>query len=87
MNFTAAVPQPEDGFDAMEKMFLRKLVIDMYKKIKDPEDKFILIAVKEMGYSERDVGEMINKNQSAISNHIKKIREELKLSGICEGYI
>ena len=74
MKFPYPVPEPPDGFTSMEKRFLRDMVISLYSILPTPEDKFIIIAVHEMGYSQDDVGHMLGKSQVMVSNRLKTIK-------------
>ena len=70
-------PAPSDGWEPYEKMFLRAIVVTMYCKLKDPIDKFILIAKFESGYVEQEIARMVKMSQPAVNKRIKKIRQVL----------
>jgi hypothetical protein len=79
MTFPITLPEPEDGWEKFEKVFLKQTVIQIYKCLRSPTDKFILIAIKEMGYPEEVVGMMLGKSQEVISIRLKKICDKLRL--------
>ena len=74
MTFVIPLQPPEDGFDDDEKAFASQMYVEVYKRIKNPEDKFIVFAVLDMGFSQEIVAEMIGKSQVAVSTRIKKIK-------------
>jgi|WetSurMetagenome_2_1015567.scaffolds.fasta_scaffold01987_16 hypothetical protein len=78
MLFIAPIETPPDGFTGLEKIFLRDMVIDFYKLIPNVKDKFIFLAVLEMGYNEDVVGKMLNKSQNNISARLTKIKERIR---------
>lgn len=78
MSFPLPVQEPTDGFDPMEKAFLRQMVIDIYKILPNPEDKFIMLAIHDMGYPQEVVAEMLNTSQVTISIRIKSIKSFLR---------
>lgn len=82
MSFPYAVPEPPDGFDKMEKLFLREMIVNLYRVLPSTEDKFILIAVHEMGYSQDIVARMLGKSQVMVSIRLEKIKTFLKLHPI-----
>lgn len=78
MRFLIPVQEPSDGFDQMERAFLRQLIITMYRVLPNPEDKFIMIAIHEMGYSQDAVAQMLGKSQVVVSGRLKRIKLFLK---------
>lgn len=76
--FPIPIQAPLDGFDPLEQAFLRQMIIDIYKDIENPEDKFIIIATHGMGYTQEVVAEMLNTSQVQINIRIKKIFENIK---------
>lgn len=73
MKFVIPIQPPSDGFDYMEQAFLRQMIIDVYKTIKRPEDKFIILATHGMGYTQEIVAEILGKSQVTIQTRIQKI--------------
>lgn len=78
MSFQIPVQEPPDGFDQMEKAFLRQLIINIYRVLPNPEDKFIMIAIHEMGYPQEVVAQMLGKSQVIVSGRLKRIKAFLK---------
>jgi len=74
MTFPVPFQPPTDGFTTMEVAFLKRMVIDVYKIIPRAEDKFILIAVQEMGYPQEVVAQMLGKSQNTICARLQKIK-------------
>jgi DNA-directed RNA polymerase specialized sigma subunit len=87
MSFPCPIQPPADGFDKMEQVFLRQTIIRMYRVVKSSRDKFILIAIHEMGYPQEAVAEMLGISQVTICNRLQKIRQFLKLQPLMEGLI
>ena len=71
---------PADGWTQLEKVFIRQLIINMYRGIKDPLDKFILIATTESCYKQDEISEMCGISQVAINKRLKKTRDFLKVN-------
>jgi hypothetical protein len=65
---------PSDGWEGYEKHFLRAIIVTMYCRVRDPIDKFILIAKYESNYCEQEIGRMLKMSQPAINKRLKKIR-------------
>ena len=78
MSFPMPVPEPPDGFDPMEKAFLRQLIVNMYKILPKGDDRFIMIAIHEMGYSQDVVAQMIGKSQVMVTTRLKIIKKFLR---------
>jgi DNA-directed RNA polymerase specialized sigma subunit len=72
------ITTPHDGWEDFEKVFLKQTVINMYRCLKNPKDKFILMAVKELGYSQEVVGRMVGLFQEDVSIRLKKIIQKLR---------
>ncbi len=70
-------PVPADGWENYERLFLKDIVVTMYCRIKDPVNKFIIIAKYECGYKEEEIGKMLKISQEAISKRLKKTKEIL----------
>ena len=79
MSFPVPLQPPEDGFERFEKIFLRQMVIDIYRFIPNARDKFILMAIHDLGYSIGTVAEILEIPQLKVSTRlhwvIKKIRK------------
>lgn len=73
MSFICPIQPPTDGFTKMEQTFLKQLVVQMYRIIKNPEDKFIMLAHYELGYPQEVIADMLGKSQVMVSTRIKKI--------------
>jgi DNA-directed RNA polymerase specialized sigma subunit len=74
------ISEPSDGWMPYEKIFLRQLVLSVYKRIHSPLDKFIFMAAKETGYTEEEIAKIVGISQPAISKRITKIMILLKSS-------
>lgn len=72
------VPEPQDGFNKMEKLLLRQLIIQLYQILPTSDDRFIVMAIFEMGYSQDIVATILGKSQVMVSTRIKTIRTFLK---------
>ena len=72
--------EPPDGWTPEERFLMRDFVLSLYKKINDPIDKFIVMAVYEAGYTQTEVAIMFGISQVAINhrllNTVKKIKEK-----------
>jgi DNA-directed RNA polymerase specialized sigma24 family protein len=69
---------PADGFDKMEKLFLKDLFVSAYKSIKDPTTRFIILAYFECGYTQDQISEMTGFSQPAILKRIRETQEMLR---------
>jgi hypothetical protein len=73
--------EPMDGFDIMERQFLKELILTVYKRITNPMDKFIVIATFEAGYTQSDVAEILGVSQVAINKKLDKIQTFFNRTG------
>lgn len=69
---------PPDGWTQYERLILREVVIDMYSRIEDPIDKFIIMATFESNYRQEEIGRMFGISQVAVHKRIKKAQDFLK---------
>ena len=72
------IAEPKDGFDQLEKMFLRQMIISTYSMVNDPIDKFILLATHECSYTQQEIGQMIGISQVMVHKKLKEATERLK---------
>ena len=68
-------PEPPDGWLPEEKMFLKDMVLSVYKSIDDPTDKFILLASFESNYTQNDIAFILGCSQVAIQHRLAKTLE------------
>jgi DNA-directed RNA polymerase specialized sigma subunit len=78
MTFPTPIQPPKDGFTELENEFLRSMVIDVYRILKSPKDKFILMSIQEMGYTQEVVGKMLNMTQVRVCLRLQKIKEYVR---------
>lgn len=74
------VQEPNDGFAAFEKLFLKDTLISIYRTIKDQKNKFIILAYFECGYTQKQIAEMMRISQVAVNKRIKKTQSKLRNS-------
>jgi len=72
------LPQPSDGWSTLERLLLRSVIINMYKFLDNPLDRFILMASVENEYRQEEIGEMCGISQVAINKRLKKTKSILK---------
>lgn len=77
MRFPIPFPDPDDGWTDDEKYYLPLTIVNLYRSLKNPQDMFILMCIKEIGYSEEIVGQILGLKQEVVSNRLKKIYETL----------
>ncbi len=70
--------EPNDGWLPEEKAFFRLTVIMVYRKISDPIDKFIFIAMHESGYTQQEIGTILKISQEAVSKRYNNILRRLR---------
>mgnify|MGYP001616339942 CR=1 FL=1 len=68
---------PSDGWNPEERMILKETILEMYRLLESPIDKFILIATYEASYSQTDLAAIFCVTQAAISKRLKRILEYL----------
>jgi DNA-directed RNA polymerase specialized sigma24 family protein len=68
------LPQPTDGWSTLEKLLLRSVIINMYKFLDDPLDRFILMASVENNYRQEEIGQMCGISQVAINKRLKRTK-------------
>jgi len=66
------IQPPSDGFTPFEKLFLRETFLNLYKKIREPITKFIIIAYFECGYSQDEIAYILGISQPIVVKIIKK---------------
>lgn len=71
---------PADGWLPEEKAFFRLTIIMFYKRIDNPVDKFIFMAIQENGYTQDDIAQILNISQEAVSKRYSNIKKALKES-------
>lgn len=69
---------PEDGFDDDEKAFAKQMYIEVYQRISNPVEKFVIFAVLDMGLSQELVGEMLGVSQVTVSKTISKVKSRFQ---------
>ena len=69
---------PEDNWTPDERVFIRLNVLIIYKKVENPIDKFIIIAMHESGYTQEEIGQMLGISQEAVSKRYKNAVIRLK---------
>ena len=65
-------PTPEEYFILMSS------VGNLYRKVTDPIDKFIVALVFELGYTQTVVADCLEITSAAVSKRLKKIKKRLK---------
>jgi len=75
------VQPPKDSFSSLEKIFLKDLLVSIYRMIPDVCSKFIMVAYFECGYSQEDIANMLGISQVAVNKRIKKTQDRLKKNG------
>lgn len=75
MNF---VDEPLDGWQPFERLFLRHIVLMIYKSIDDPTDRFVLVMTQEAGYTQEEVALILNISQEAVSKRLNKVISRVK---------
>lgn len=74
---SASFAEPEDGWQPMERILLRDLVVSLYRTVRKPNDKFILMAIFESGYSQTEVAMILGVSQVAVYKRITEIKKYL----------
>lgn len=67
-------PTPE------ERKIINMLVVDLYRKLDDPVDKFILAFAFDLGYPKEDTARALDMSHVAVWKRIQKIRKLLEPS-------
>lgn len=62
--------EPEDGWTASEKEFMRDVVIAAYKILGDTTNRFIIAMIYECGYTQVEVAQILNISQVAVSKRL-----------------
>jgi len=70
--------EPDDGYSKDEKDFLRLNVLIVYRKIPNPIDKFIVMAINECDYTQDEIATILKISQVAVSKRYKNILIYLK---------
>lgn len=70
------IQPPPDGWTQPEKIILRTVLVNLYDKLPDLKDKFILMATYESSYTQEAIGEMLGISQVAVN---KRLNKSLKL--------
>jgi len=70
--------EPEDGYSPLEKILLKQFIISIYSVIRDPVDKFILIARHESNYKQDEVAKMLGISQVAVSKRLTKMKRQMR---------
>lgn len=60
-----------------EYYFLKKSVADLYAKLSDPMDKFLLAFVYELNYTQDMAAESVNRSPGWVSQRMTKIKKIL----------
>lgn len=66
-------PTPEEYF------FLTRSISNLYSKLPDPMDKFLLAFVYELKYSQDMAAESLNKSPGWVSQRLTKIKQVLSV--------
>lgn len=77
MNF---LNEPNDGWQPLEKLFLRQVILMIYRNISDPIDRFILVMTMEAGYTQDEVGAILLISQPAVAKRLNKTLEKIRCS-------
>lgn len=60
-----------------EKEIFMCTVVNIYRKLPDPKDKFIVMWCYELGYQKQHVGPALGMSEVAVFKRIKKIKDIL----------
>lgn len=71
--------EPHDGWEPIERQFVKLTICNMYRKIKNPTDRFIFMATHESGYTQDEIAHIIGISQAAVGKHLMKIMVRLKI--------
>ena len=63
-----------------EKEIMEFCVLSIYKQFDDPIDKVIIMGVFELGYDQKFVAQLVDRQEQAVSLRIKKIKTILSKS-------
>ncbi len=75
MNFVA---EPLDGWQPFERMFLRQIIIMIYKSIDDPTDRFVFVMTQEAGYTQEEVALILDISQEAVCKRLNKVLNKVR---------
>lgn len=81
------IQPPSDGFFDFEKVFIRDILISVYKVIEDPITKFIMVSYFECGYNQEQIATMLGITQEAVNKRIKKAQEHLRRQNIFMDFV
>lgn len=70
--------QPPDGFTSMERIFIRDILVSIYKNLNSPISKFIIVSYFECGYTQEQIASMLGISQEAVNKRIKNIQLDLR---------
>lgn len=74
----AVLQPPADGFTDLEIMFIKDVLLSIYKSIEDPVTRFIVIAHFECGYTQDQIAAVIGLSQPTVVQRIKKTQSRLR---------
>lgn len=74
------VQPPSDSFLPFEKLFLKDIMVSIYRNIRNSKTKFIIVSYFECGYSQDQIAKMIDVSQVTVCKRIKKTQEKLRNS-------
>lgn len=76
------IQPPVDGFLNFEKVFIKDILISVYRTLPDPITKFIMVSYFECGYNQEQISMMLGITQEAVNKRIKKAQAKLRESNI-----
>lgn len=72
------IAEPADGWQKIERIFLREIILSTYRAIKDPKDQFIIMAINEAGYTQDEVAIIMGISQVAVHKRLRNTLLELR---------
>jgi hypothetical protein len=69
---------PTDGFTELEKLFIKDLLLYIYREIEDPVSRFIMMAHFECGYNQVEISSVVGMTQPAVFKRIRKVQAFLR---------
>lgn len=76
-NLPGALSLLPPDYTPEEKEIVMCTVINLYRKLPDPKDKFIVAWCYELGYQKQHVGPALGMSEVAVFKRIKKIKKIL----------
>ncbi len=74
--------EPLDGWTYFERQLMRDLLVAVYRSIPLPTDRFILISIYEVGYTQEEVSQMLGLTQEAVQKRLAKTLTTLRANRV-----